>query len=94
MIPAEHRERMGALRAEFARRVVERGPSEWARLHLETRTILLMLAGIDPSGEHELPALADRDWREFTPSEQTAIRNAGAALRWQLNSAAALLLRG
>lgn len=86
-IPADIRARMGELRAEFAARTVERAPAAWCRLELSTRTVLLLLAGIDAAGDADLSALALRDWREFSPSEQEAIRQAADALRWQLNGA-------
>ena len=89
-IPADVRKRMGELRAEFAARTVERAPAAWCRLELSTRTVLLLLAGIDAAGDADLSALALRDWREFAPPEQTAIRQAADALRWQLNGAADL----
>ncbi len=86
-IPADIRARMGELRAEFAARTVERAPAAWCRLELSTRTVLLLLAGIDAAGDADLSALALRDWREFAPPEQAAIRQAADALRWQLNGA-------
>ena len=86
-IPADIRKRMGELRAEFAARTVEREPAAWCRLELSTRTVLLLLAGIDAAGDADLSALALRDWREFAPPEQAAIRQAADALRWQLNGA-------
>lgn len=89
-VPADVRKRMGELRAEFAARTVERAPAAWCRLELSTRTVLLLLAGIDAAGDADLSALALRDWREFAPPEQTAIRQAADALRWQLNGAADL----
>lgn len=46
-----------------------------------------MVAGVDPAGDAELSTLALRDWREFTPAEQGAVRVAADALRWQLNGA-------
>lgn len=85
--PAEARAKLGALRAEFADRLRSRAPAAWARLHVDTRSILLMLAGVDPASEHDLPSLALRDWREFTPPERQAIAEAAEALRWQLNGA-------
>lgn len=91
MIPDHIRAKLGALRDEFARNKVERGPGQWRGLHIETRVVLLMLAGIDPTGDQDLTTLAARDWREFTPPEQAAIRTAGNAMRWQLNGAATLL---
>ena len=87
-IPADIRERLGELRAEFAARCVDRAPAAWMRLALSTRTVLLLLAGIDPAGDADLSTLALRDWREFSPPEQGAIRQAADALRWQLNGAA------
>lgn len=89
-VPADVRKRLGELRAEFAARTVERAPAAWCRLELSTRTVLLLLAGIDAAGDADLSALALRDWREFAPPEQTAIRQAADALRWQLNGAADL----
>ena len=89
-IPADVRRRVGELRAEFAARTVDRAPAAWCRLELSTRTVLLLLAGIDAAGDADLSALALRDWREFAPPEQTAIRQAADALRWQLNGAADL----
>ena len=86
-IPADIRARLGELRAEFAARTVERAPAAWCRLELSTRTVLLLLAGIDAAGDADLSALALRDWREFSPPEQAAIRQAADALRWQLNGA-------
>lgn len=91
MIPDEVRERLHALRDEFARNATERGPGQWKKLNLETRVVLLMLAGIDASGDQDLSDIAAREWREYTPPEQAAIRTAGNALRWQLSGAAALL---
>ncbi len=87
-VPADVRKRLGELRAEFAARTVDRAPAAWCRLELSTRTVLLLLAGIDAAGDADLSALALRDWREFAPPEQTAIRQAADALRWQLNGAA------
>ena len=84
-IPADVRERLASLRAEYAERCVDRAPAAWIRLAPETRTVLLLLAGID--AEADLSALALRDWREFAPPEQAAIRQAADALRWQLNGA-------
>ena len=89
-IPVNVRKRLGELRAEFAARTVDRAPAAWCRLELSTRTVLLLLAGIDAAGEADLSALALRDWREFAPPEQTAIKQAADALRWQLNGAADL----
>jgi len=86
-IPKETRKKMNELRAEFARRVVEHAPRAWARLHLETRAVLLMVAGVDPAQDQELATLALKDWREFTPPERVAIAGAADALRWQLNGA-------
>lgn len=86
-IPAETRAKLRTLRDEFAARTVQRAPSAWAKLALETRCILLMVAGVDPAGDAELSTLALRDWREFTPAEQGAVRVAADALRWQLNGA-------
>ena len=86
-IPADVRERLASLRAEYAERCVDRAPAAWMRLELSTRTVLLLLAGIDAAGDADLSALALRDWREFSPSEQEAIRQAADALRWQLNGA-------
>ena len=89
-IPADIRARLGELRAEFAARTVERAPAAWCRLELSTRTVLLLLAGIDAAGDADLSAVALRDWREFSPPEQTAIKQVADALRWQLNGAADL----
>lgn len=89
-VPADVRKRMGELRAEFAARTVDRAPAAWCRLELSTRTVLLLLAGIDAAGDADLSTLALRDWREFAPPEQTAIKQAADALRWQLNGAADL----
>ena len=86
-IPADVRERLASLRAEYAERCVDRAPAAWMRLELSTRTVLLLLAGIDAAGDADLSALALRDWREFAPPEQAAIRQAADALRWQLNGA-------
>ena len=87
-IPADIRARLGELRAEYAARTVERAPAAWSKLELSTRTVLLLLAGVDAAGDADLSALALRDWREFAPPEQAAIRQAADALRWQLNGAA------
>ena len=57
-IPADIRARMGELRAEFAARTVDRAPAAWCRLELSTRTVLLLLAGIDAAGDADLSALA------------------------------------
>ena len=89
-IPVNVRKRLVELRAEYAARTVERAPAAWCRLELSTRTVLLLLAGIDSAGDADLSTLALRDWREFAPPEQTAIRQAADALRWQLNGAADL----
>ena len=89
-IPADIRARLGELRAEFAAGTVERAPAAWCRLELSTRTVLLLLAGIDAAGDADLSAVALRDWREFSPPEQTAIKRVADALRWQLNGAADL----
>ena len=86
-IPADIRARLGELRAEYAARTVERAPAAWSKLELSTRTVLLLLAGVDAAGDADLSALALRDWREFAPPEQAAIRQAADALRWQLNGA-------
>ena len=86
-IPADIRARLGELRAEYAARTVDRAPAAWSRLELGTRTVLLLLAGIDGDGGADLSALALRDWREFGLAEQTAIRSCADALRWQLNGA-------
>ncbi len=86
-IPAEIRTKLRGLRDEFAARTVQRAPKAWARLAVETRCILLLVAGIDAPGDAELSTLALRDWREFTPAEQGAVRVAADALRWQLNGA-------
>ena len=81
-IPADVRKRLSELRAEYAARTVERAPAAWCRLELSTRTVLLLLAGIDSAGDADLSTLALRDWREFAPPEQTAIkRAAGVMLR-------------
>ena len=87
-IPADVRKRLGELRAEYAARTVERAPAAWCRLELSTRTVLLLLACIVSAGDADLSTLALRDWREFSPPEQAAIRQAADALRWQLNGAA------
>lgn len=89
-IPADVRKRLVELRAEFVAKKVDRAPAAWRRLELSTRTVLLLLAGIDAAGDADLSTLALRDWREFAPPEQTAIRQAADALRWQLNGAADL----
>lgn len=86
-IPADVRERLTELRAEYWARCQDRAPAAWSRLELGTRTVLLLLAGIDGEGGTDLSALALRDWREFGPAEQTAIRSCADALRWQLNGA-------
>ena len=86
-IPADVRERLASLRAVYAERCVDRAPAAWCRLELSTRTVLLLLAGIDAAGDADLSTLALRDWREFAPPEQAAIRQAADALRWQLNGA-------
>lgn len=85
---AEQRQKLQSLRDEFAQRVQQRAPGAWARLALETRCILLMVAGVDPAGDADLSALALRDWREFAPAERSAIAQAADALRWQLNACA------
>ena len=79
--------RLRLLRDEFAARTHDRAPMQWQRLPVEVRTILLMLAGIDSAQEHELADLARKDWREFTPPEQAAIKSTGLFIRWQLNGA-------
>lgn len=86
-IPSDIRGKLQGLRAEFAARTVQRAPSAWARMHLETRAVLLMLAGVDPAQDQELSTLALKDWREFSPVERAAISEAADALRWQLNGA-------
>ncbi len=86
-IPSDIRGKLQGLRAEFARRTVERAPGAWSRLHLDTRAVLLMLAGVDPAQDQELSTLALKDWREFSPVERAAITQAADALRWQLNGA-------
>lgn len=86
-IPADVRANLRRLRDEFAARTVQRAPTAWARLAVETRCILLLVAGIDAAADQELSTLALKDWREFTPPEQEAIRIGADALRWQLNGA-------
>jgi hypothetical protein len=86
-IPQPIRPKLQALRAEFARRTVERAPAAWSRLHLDTRAVLLMLAGVDAGQDHDLESLALRDWREWGPVERASIAQAAEALRWQLNGA-------
>lgn len=90
-IPNESRAQIIALRAEFAERVVQKAPAAWMKLSVETRCILLMAAGVDPAGEHELSSLALRDWREFTVQERAAVSNAANNLRWELNGARDLM---
>ena len=61
---------------------IERAPAAWGRLGLSTRTVLLLMAGIDAAGGADMSAMALRDWREFASPEQTAIkRAAGVMLR-------------
>ena len=86
-IPVDIRGKLQGLRAEFARRTVEKAPGAWSRLHLDTRSVLLLLAGVDAAQDQELSALALKDWREFSPVERAAISQAADALRWQLNGA-------
>lgn len=86
-IPDTIRTKLQGLRAEYARRCVERAPGAWSRLHLDTRAVLLMLAGVDPAQDQELSTLALKDWREFSPVERAAIVESADALRWQLNGA-------
>ena len=81
------RHKLQALRAEYARRTVDRAPGAWSRLHTETKVVLLMLAGVDGAQDQDLDALAFKDWREFSPSERARIGEAADALRWQLNGA-------
>lgn len=75
------------LRDEFARNAKERTPAQWLRLAVEVRIVLVMFAGVDAAGEFDLRVVAMRDWREFSPREQAAIKQTGALLRWQLNGA-------
>lgn len=86
-IPDTIRAKLVSLRADYAARCQDRAPSAWSRLHLDTRAVLLMLAGVDAAQEHDLSTLALRDWREFTATERAAIAESADALRWQLNGA-------
>ena len=81
------RAKLRDLRDEFAAMRYDRAPQQWAKLPLELRTILLMLAGIDAAQDNELSDLARKDWREFTPPEQNVIKSTGLFIRWQLNGA-------
>lgn len=90
-IKLEARAKLQGLREEFARRTVERAPAAWMRLHLDTRTVLLMLAGVDPAQDQELADLALKDWREFSPAERASLAQCADALRWQLHGARDLM---
>lgn len=59
---------------------IERAPAAWCRLGLSTRTVLLLMAGIDAAGDANLSALALRDWREFASPEQAAIKQAAGVM--------------
>lgn len=85
-IPSEVRERLQQLKAEFEARGIKSAPSRWWRLSVGTRTVLLLMAGIDSAEGADLSALAHRDWREFSPPEQEAITCAARAMRSDLNS--------
>lgn len=86
-IPDNIRAKLIQLRTDYAARCQDRAPSAWSRLHLDTRAVLLMLAGVDAAQEHDLSTLALRDWREFTATERAAIAESADALRWQLQGA-------
>ena len=88
----EARARLRELREEYASAKHDKAPIQWARMSVEVRVLLLTFAGIDAAQDHELVDLARKDWREFTPREQQAIKETGAYIRWQLQGARELFL--
>ena len=86
-IPDNIREKLVALRDEFQARARATAPCAWATLEPTTRTVLLLMAGIDGD---DLASMALHDWREFTREERGAIVCACDALRVQLNRARSL----
>jgi hypothetical protein len=69
------RSNLSKLRDEFAVRAAGEKPTtslesvEWKRMHLHTRCVLLMVAGVDG----DLEALGARDWHELPHPERVAI---------------------
>lgn len=60
---------------------------EWARLSLEFRMAVLLLAGIDG----DLESLACRAWQEFPDTEKQAVKVQLRAMRAQLSQLWAVL---
>lgn len=84
-IPDGVRAKLATLRAEFEHVAIRKAPGAWSRLGIQTRILLLLAAGIDAAGDHDLSTLALRDWREFTPPERQAIASCVRGLRDDLN---------
>ena len=86
-MPDNIRARLMELRDEFQERARRTAPGAWSTMQPTTRTVLLLMAGIDGD---DLASLALRDWREFSREERGAIVCAADALRDQLNRARSL----
>ena len=86
-MPDNIRAKLGELREEFQQRARRTAPGAWATMEPTTRTVLMLMAGIDGD---DLASMALQDWREFTREERGAIVCAADALRDQLNRARAL----
>jgi hypothetical protein len=86
------RSKLSALRDEFAVRSADtiRTTSlesiEWARLHVQTRMLMLLVSGVDG----DLDGLALRNWHELPRPEQMAVRLAIRGLRSELLGLVAL----
>lgn len=89
----ESREKVEALRDEFKARSLGYKATtslesiEWARLHVDTRVILLLSAGIDGEKLHDM---ALKNWHEFPRPEALRINIEVRRLRSELLSLVAL----
>lgn len=84
--PLFDRDKLTKLRDEFAVRAAGKVHTtslesiEWQRMHVQTRILLLVAAGIDG----ELEPMALKDWQEYPPPERLALRGAIRHLRREM----------
>jgi hypothetical protein len=89
------RSKLTALRDEFAAksagliRTTSLESIEWARLHVQTRMLMLLVAGVDGDSDN-LEGLALRDWHELPRPEQMAVRISIRGIRSELLGLVAL----